>query len=521
MSRSATILRNIASNWAGFAINAVITLILTPFVLRELGDARYGVWVLTLSIIGYYGFLDLGLRGSVNQYLTRYLALDDYGKANECISTAVATLSALGALLWGLSIGAAYLAPRIFDLPTGMENEVFWCLLIVGFASAVQFAFFSFGAVFTATQRFDLANLIGAMSRVLMAGSIYVVLSAGFGLIGISIVTCGANLIDYLIRWRVAYQLAPRLEVSWRGINLARLREMGSFGFWNFLISVSTYIFLHADALVIGLFMPIVAVTHFALAANLWRQINDVLTPVGQVMFPIATELHARRERGGLERLYCDGSRLMMLATICIVLIASFWAEDFYRLWVGEKYLSGTPFPSVASLLQVFLIGTVALYTTNIGGQILLGAGRVRLLAVSVICEAGLNLVLSLILIRFYGLVGVAASSVFALVLVRLIVIPLILQRYQGLHIKNLLYGVCRPLAVGVLLAALIVCIRHISQQTEDWLHLILQGILAGTSAVIVVLAVGVTTEERQRFLVHPLWRLLKKEMSTAEIRTR
>ena len=73
MSRSSVILRNVASNWVGFAVNAAVTLVLTPFVLHELGSARYGIWILTSSIIGYYGLLDLGFRAGVTQYLTRYL----------------------------------------------------------------------------------------------------------------------------------------------------------------------------------------------------------------------------------------------------------------------------------------------------------------------------------------------------------------------------------------------------------------------------------------------------------------
>ena len=89
-------------------------MVLTPFVLRELGVARYGVWILTSSIIGYYGFLDLGFRAGVTQYLTRYLALGDYDKSSDCMSSAVAALSVLGLLLVALSIGAAYIAPQVF-----------------------------------------------------------------------------------------------------------------------------------------------------------------------------------------------------------------------------------------------------------------------------------------------------------------------------------------------------------------------------------------------------------------------
>jgi len=80
-TRSSVILRNVASNWVGFALNAAVTLALTPFILRELGTARYGIWILTSSLIGYYGLLDLGFRAGVTQYLTRFMAVGDYVKA--------------------------------------------------------------------------------------------------------------------------------------------------------------------------------------------------------------------------------------------------------------------------------------------------------------------------------------------------------------------------------------------------------------------------------------------------------
>ncbi|MGH8468037.1 MAG: oligosaccharide flippase family protein [Gammaproteobacteria bacterium] len=520
MSRSATILRNIASNWTGFAVNAAVTVVLTPFVLGQLGEARYGVWMFTSSIIGSYGLLDLGFRAGVTQYLTRYLALSDYAKANESVSSAVMALSALGTLMAVLSIGMAYFAPRVLDFPLGMEHEAFWCILIVGFSSAVQCAFFPFTAIFTAMQRFDLANLIGVGTRLLMAGTVYAALRMGYGLVGISAATCGVSLIDYLIRWRVAYRIAPGLEISSRRVNLARLRDMGSFGVWNFLISLTSFVSVNVPMLLIGALMPVAAVAHYGLAATLWRQIGNILAPVGQVIYPAATELHVRGDRGLLERLYRDGTRLMLLAAISLVLVASVWAEDFYRLWIGEQYVSGSPFPSVALLLQILLVSTVAGYAASIAGQILLGAGLVRELALVQIGGAGLTLTLSLSLIGSYGLVGIAVSPVIAIVLALSIGIPLVLHRTLGLHVKGFLIACVRPLAVGALLAIVMVCIR-LTGQPGDWFHLIVHGIWAGVSVVAVVLAVGLTAEERQRFVLQPTRRLLRMKGPAAEVTTR
>jgi O-antigen/teichoic acid export membrane protein len=278
------------------------------------------------------------------------------------------------------------------------------------------------------------------------------------------------------------------------------------------MISVSTYVHQYAHMLMIAYFLPIEAAAYYGLAIGLSGQVRSFLGAVVEVFYPAATNIHFGSDRIALERLYNDGTRLMLLILIPVVLVASFWAEDFYRIWIGEKYLAGSPLPSVALLLRITLIGTAAMYASGIAGQILLGSGRVVLVAKCVTLEAALNLILSLITIRSYGLVGVAVSGVIASLIVRLVVIPVALQKALGLRVKHVLRSAClRPAAVGVLLATVVVCIQHIGRRPEDWFHLILQGALAGASVAAAVLVVGVTTEERRRFLVQPLRRLLKR----------
>jgi O-antigen/teichoic acid export membrane protein len=495
----------------GFAINAGVTLALTPFILRHLGPARYGIWILTSSIIGYYGLLDIGFRAGVTQYLTRYLAKGDYEKASECISSAVAVLASFGMLILGLSLGAAYLAPHLFHLPAGTENEAFWCILIVGSSSAIQFFFQPFTSVFIATQRFDLANAIGVGTRVLSAGGIVFALRMDYGLVGVSAATCAATAVDYVVRWRVARYLAPRLEVASRYISWKRLREITEWGAWNFLMSVNAFVYQHGPNVLIGSLMPIAAVGHYALATGLTRQINSVLNPVPGALYPTAIELHVRGDRTGLERLYNDGSRFMLLAMISIVLPAAFWAEDFYRLWLGQKYLTGVPFHSVALVFRILLLSVVTNYSSTIACQILLGAGRVRTVGTTLLCGSILNLAISItLMMNGYGLAGVAVATVVASVAVDLITMPLLLQRILGLSALTFVRRAClRPMAAAALQALLFVSIRLLGRP-DHWPQLILQGLLAGTASVAVVVAVGVAAAERQRFLMQParrFWR--------------
>lgn len=509
MSRTAALLRNIAANWIGFAVNAGITLVLTPFVLRQLGEARYGIWVISFSIIGYYGLLDFGFRGSINQHLTRYLAKPDYERASACMSTAVVTLAGFGVMFSVLSVAAAYAAPHVWNFPPGLEQEAFWCILIVGLTSAIQFVFFPYMAVFTATQRFDLANLIGISTRLLTAAGVYLALSKGYGLVGISAATCGVSLVDYVVRWRVARGLVPQLIVQARRATWADLKQLVSFGVWTFFISLNAYIYLHAQPLLIGTLLPISAVGYYALATGLAQQINGALTPIGQVLYPAAASLHAQSDSEALRRLYHDGTRLVMLVMVCVVTIALFWAEDFYRLWIGPQYVvQGGAVPSVALLLRVLLAATVSNYFSNVAAQILMGSGRVRHMAVLLFFGSILNLGLSLALIGPLGLLGMAVATVSASLIIDLIAMPIALQRTVGLRVLPMIRSaVPRPLVVAALAAIAFAALRS-TGTPSNWPHLILHGVLAGGISIVAILALGITRDERQRLLVQPLLRI-------------
>jgi O-antigen/teichoic acid export membrane protein len=266
----------------------------------------------------------------------------------------------------------------------------------------LQFALSPFTSVFAATQRFDLANLIGVVTFFLTAAGIVFTLRSDYGLIGVSMATCAGSLIDYYIRWYAARRLASGIELSRRRVSLARLKEISAFGAWNFLISLNAFIYQHVPNILIGAFLPIVAVGRYALSVGLVRQINSSLGPVGQVIYPAAAALDVKGDDSGLERLYHDGSRLMMLVIIPVTVLAYFWAEDFYRLWVGEAYLSGSAYPSVALVFQVLVLSIATNYS-NVAGHILMGAGHVRSLAIAAIRGSLINLP-SLISCRCHGL---------------------------------------------------------------------------------------------------------------------
>jgi O-antigen/teichoic acid export membrane protein/glycosyltransferase involved in cell wall biosynthesis len=511
MSSPRTLVWNISSNWAGYAVQIAVAFFLTPFVVHSLGETRYGIWTLVVGVTGYYGLLDLGLSSGMTQYLTRYLAANDIDKLNRSASTGFLALSGVGTFVFIGSLIIAFSASSLFQIQAASSSEVTWILAVTGTSVALQFVFFTYSAVFTALQRFDLSNVIGISTRILSAVATIICLNAGYGLVGLSLVVAGVSLIDYLIRWRVAVRLLPAMKISPKLVNRESLREVVSFSIWNFVSACSTRLISYTDALVIATFMPVAAVAPFAIAANLRTYFDEIFVRVGFVFYPVVTELDAQGDQAGLKKIYLVSTKFMFLGSILFGSIAMFSAQDFFRLWVGRSYAEPAGYPSVASLFYLLVLGSMVAVAQRIGYQVLLGTRRVKLLALLFAVEGVCNLVISLALVRSYGLIGVALGTLIPAILFQGVLQPAFVC--QSLQISLLTYCrqvLLRPaLVLGTLVPLFLLAGPVIP--SGDWARLVFATFITFMVATPLVLLLGLEGSERYALFFQPVKRRLKR----------
>ena len=498
------LLSNILSNWAGYAVGIVVSFLLTPYILASIGQTRYGIWALASTLTGYYGLLDLGFRAGVTQYLTRHLAAGNSDSLNKSASTGFFTLMGCGVFVLAGTTLVATLAHIFFHVPPGLLREVRLVILVVGASAAIEFVFFTYSAVFTAVQRFDISNGIGICTRLLSASFIIFALKMGYGLVGISIAMSCANLIDYLLRWRFAVGLLPSLRIAPSLVNYRSLMDFASFGFWNFIIRGSTRLISCTDALVIAAYMPVSAVTPFALAASLRDNLDNAFAPVGQVFFPAATEMDAKGRVDELRKLYLTGSRGMFLLSFAVGSVAILCSSGFFRLWVGPRFAQPTGYPAVSFLFSLLAIGSIVTSGQRIGYQVLMGMRKIRLLAVLFIAEGLANLIVSLALVRTWGLVGVAIGTTAPALLFQGIVQPFFVCGVLGIswwaYIREV---VLRPCALALVFSLGIIGARYL-EPVAGWGALVALAAAGSCLALLSLAIIGLKTDERKTLLFSP-----------------
>ena len=106
MSRK--LLLNSLSGTTLYAVNVIVAFIMSPVLIRALGNRDYGLWELVMSVIGYMGLLDLGIGGAMVRFVAVADGKQDKDDLQQTISTAFTFFVIVGAVAVLLFIALGY-----------------------------------------------------------------------------------------------------------------------------------------------------------------------------------------------------------------------------------------------------------------------------------------------------------------------------------------------------------------------------------------------------------------------------
>ncbi len=434
--------RNVLSNWGGFIFSALIAFFVSPFVVRHLGNSAYGLWVLIGSLTGYLGLLDLGVRGAVTRYVAKFYAQSNHEQASRLVSAALAIFLTAGILAVAVSSVVAVFAVALFRIPEASEHTARLVLVLLGSNVAVSLLSGVFGGVLVGLQRFDLSNAIEAGVAALRSLAIVLVLLLGNGLVALAVVQLAFAIATGLIYALIVRRLYPELRFHVSRYDRQSVALIFSFGAYAFLLQVSNNIAFYSDSVVIASFLPVSAVTFFAIAGNLMVYARAIISGISTTMTPLASALEAREQKEDLQRILLKATDYATVIVLPIAVTFMLRGSSFIGLWMGVEYgaLSGRVL-WILSLALIFAAGNQAAAST------MLGISKHKALVPVVLCEAVTNLALSIVLVRRMGIIGVAWGTTLPNLAVSFLFWPWYIRRAMGIPIRSFLLSTwIRPL---------------------------------------------------------------------------
>jgi O-antigen/teichoic acid export membrane protein len=401
-----TFARNVATRYALIIVNALIGLVILPFNIRHLGADDYGLWMLTASVTTYFSVLELGYGGAVVKYVAEFRARCDVRGLNEVLSTMFFVFSAIGVVVYLLAIGIALVLPRIFNLGPDQAQMGQIVLLIIAVNVALHFVFSVYGGVINGFERYYINNVVGTTFNVLVAAVNVVVLWFGYGLVELVMVTTIVRLIPYWIYRRNAHSVFPELRIRLEYFNTARLRELTGFSVYLAIIDWSSKLTFMTDTLILGVFVNTAVVGVFSVAQRLADAMLRMAHQLHTFLFPAIVHRAVEGSIDGQRRLMVTATRFQLAIGVALCGTVAAVSDVLIRAWVGPEFAAASP------VLQLLALTVVLRAWMGMPGMILKGTGHHRYFAVAMSVCAVANLLLSILLVKPFGMVGVAWGTV-------------------------------------------------------------------------------------------------------------
>ncbi len=458
------ILRNIFSNWTSYLVTMLVGFLLAPFVVHSLGNTGYGLWTLVLSITGYFGLLDLGIRSSVGRFVTRYLALNDVQSVNRTASTAFLILGVGGVLAFLGALGMAVFFFDAFRIEPQYASAGRTALLITGLNMSLILPLGVFSSVLIALERYDVVSGVTIVVELARAALVVWFLQHGYGLVALALIALAITVVQYSAMAFFAKALYRPLKLRIHDVNWVGCRDLFGFSIYRFIWITANQLIFYSDAVVIGIFLGAAAITPYAIAGTLINYGRNIVSLVTDTLYPAAARMDAKADLAGLQRLLVVATRIALLVTLPLCLGFLFLGRQFITLWMGPAYADSAVLLMVLTIPQ---FGSMSQYGSVL---ILTGMARHRALAYFALTEGLANVILSVILVQQMGLIGVAWGTVIPHLICTTVVVPLYALRVLKMNMTDyFLKAYLRPALCALPVVAL--GYRFSMLETTSWLR--------------------------------------------------
>jgi len=349
------IIKNVGSSWFSLAVNVLVGILLSPFIVHRLGDAAFGIWILIFSITGYYGLFDLGIRSSIVRYVSKYTATNESEKLARHINTSLFTYTMTGLLAMAVTLTMTVFVDRIFRVPPEMRADARWLMLMAGGSVALGFPFGVFGGILDGLQRFYITNWTGILSTMLRAGLIVYALNRGYGLLTIALITVSLPILTSILRAIIVFQFL-RVPLGMKYVDRESFRQMAHYSGTTMMVIIGARLRFRTDEMVLANMLSTTAVTFFTVGARLVDYSQELVASLAQIFVPMSSQSEAVGNLDRVRKIYVAGNRacafiIFPLATALILL-----GKSVIEVWMGRKYVAVSYPVTVVLIIPVTLL---------------------------------------------------------------------------------------------------------------------------------------------------------------------
>lgn len=476
-------------------VTNITNLILTPFLIRNLGQGEYGVYMLIGAFIGYIAVLDFGLGNTTVRFVAKYRAEKDLKGQENFLSITFIIYALISIIV--LIIGSIIFInlDKIFSGSlTNQEIEIaetMFIILVINLALTLPMK--SFTGIINGYEKFNVPKMLTIARTLSRALLVLILLSLGYKAIAVVLIDAILNLLMMLSSMLYVFKKL-KVNIYLHKFNFTLFKEIISFSSLIFVSVIVDQFYWRSGHIILGIIASSSEVAIFSIGMMLGQYFITFSTAISGVFLPRITKMVVAEATGEkLTDLLIKTGRLQFIILGFVLSGFLLFGNKFIFLWAGEGYNTSW---IVATIVMIPL---VIVLTQTIGISILQAKNMHGFRALVYLFIAVINLFISIILGKIYGIVGVASGTALSLIAGNIIImnfyyhfrVKLNIPRFFKETFSNLLFS----MIITIIISSTLLLISE-----QSWSILIIQCIIYSIIFGLIVWFLGLNNYEKNLF---------------------
>jgi O-antigen/teichoic acid export membrane protein len=327
-------------NYASIFLTNIIGLLITPFIIKELGNSEFGLYTLIGSLIAYISVLDLGLNNTIVRFVSKFRAEKDKIAEENFLATIMIIYGFISVFVIIIGIVCYFNIDAIYGDSLTLEEikkaKIMFIILIINLAISLPGGAFS-GIAF-GYEKFvfpKIVNLIRYLTRTIL---VVFILFLGGKAISIVIIDSVLNIIIIGVN---AHFVFKNLKIKFKLHNfvLNQVRKIFNYSIWIFIAALISQFQWKSGQMVLGAVANTTAVAIYGVGIMLGSYYGAFSYAISGLFLPKATQMAVNNASGKeLTDMMIKIGRLSFILLLYIFGAFALFGEQFVFLWVGKTY---------------------------------------------------------------------------------------------------------------------------------------------------------------------------------------
>jgi len=392
-------------SYSSIAVNVMVALLYTPWMIRQIGQADYGLYTLSTTAINMF-LIDFGIGSAVSRFVSKYHAENNQEKIDDFLGMIYKLFALVSGIIFLILIALYFFIGKIYTSLTPEELEKFKVVYIIGATyGVVSFPFSAtLNGILNSYEKFIQMKTCDLVQRILTVLLIAAALFFGLGLYALVTVHAVVGLVLILIRLRLLRRSTP-IRVNFTYFNRSHLKEVVGFSMWVTVSAVCSRFIMNITPSILGITSGAVAISIFGVASALEGYTYLFSSAVDGMFMPkISRIVKNGNSAENLLALMKKVGRFQFSITSLIVVGFVLAGKEFISLWLGPDF-------SEVYLCGILLLLPAPFYLSQqVAKTTVVVLNKVKYQAYVNLAKSAFNVIAAVILSYFFGATGACVS---------------------------------------------------------------------------------------------------------------